>query len=244
MADLPPHREPRACHGSVSRACPATGLAENTAHRAVAHIADSSGPDTRRTRRPATLGGSIHPRIVATVALLPFGLGIEIPLVFMYAYYSSRVFSPAGSNALAQVSLMAMICVPAVVFYGGALAIWWPTVRWTPARQLAAVMATGVLGAAVVVGMLVSGWFMSAIGMLATAVACVVGGSVAMVILYCVCWSPPVGSGGPSDVRCLECLYDMRGQHECRCPECGASFTVAELLCRGDYAPPIGLDWR
>lgn len=37
---------------------------------------------------------------------------------------------------------------------------------------------------------------------------------------------------GKLDVRCPECDYRMVGLHESRCPECGATFTLDELLSR------------
>lgn len=41
---------------------------------------------------------------------------------------------------------------------------------------------------------------------------------------------PDVQRSRAASVRCPSCSYSMNGLHECTCPECGARFTIDELL--------------
>jgi len=55
-----------------------------------------------------------------------------------------------------------------------------------------------------------------------------IGGGIALIVVARICWEPREGPAVP----CPKCGYDLRGQQECRCPECGQQFTVGELMQR------------
>lgn len=119
-----------------------------------------------------------------------------------------------------------LLCImPAPVLVGGSLCIWLSTVNWTPRRRCDACFAVLTL---IVVLALAAALipFDEALGYIALTVASLVGSAGILVVLARICHEPRKGP----DVPCPKCGYDLRGQHECRCPECGERFTVGELM--------------
>ena len=169
---------------------------------------------------------SPHPRVAATFALIPIIVGLEIPLVafgnLLERHFNSVVaWSPA-------------MLFPGLMLYLGCLLIWWPVVDWTPRRRL------GLLGISLAFALLLLlaagvpqllGWRTDS-AILTLLSTSLMASGLALWAAAWICHDPPE----PAKVACPSCGYDLRGQHECRCPECGEQFTVGELAghCAGD----------
>jgi len=111
--------------------------------------------------------------------------------------------------------------------------LWRGTVRWTARRVLLTVGAAGVaLFVGVIVGIAAAtlddefGWFV---------------GGVVWILLWLTAtvliWRETslerrnrVQSAGVDTLACPRCGYNMTGLRESTCPECGAAFTISELL--------------
>jgi hypothetical protein len=144
---------------------------------------------------------------------------MEIPLVafgdFLERHFSSLVaWAPA-------------MLFPGVMLYVGCLLIWRPVVTRTRRRRL------GLLG--------ISLAFLSVLLLAGTAPqllrwqtdsavltllsSSLIASGLALWAMAWICHDP----AEPAKVACPSCGYDLRGQQECRCPECGEQFTVGEL---------------
>ena len=165
---------------------------------------------------------SPHPRVAATFALIPVIVGLEIPMIRLgdvleRQFNSICAWSPA-------------VLFPALALYLGCLLIWRPAVDWIPRRRLRLLgMATGfVLLLLLAVGLpRLLGWGteLSLLTLLSTSlVAC----GLTLWATAWICHDPAPSA----KVACPSCGYDLRGQRECRCPECGQQFTVGELAQR------------
>ncbi len=67
---------------------------------------------------------------------------------------------------------------------------------------------------------------------LLTAAQPLIGGTVALGIAWL--GMPRGGDRTPTRTPCPQCGYDLRGQTECRCPECGATFTLGDIAEQAD----------
>lgn len=168
----------------------------------------------------------MHPRLVATFALIPITVGIQCALWWAFAYLARRPLG--GTNWWAETGQIILFCLaPVTLFYGGGLLIWWPTVRWTHRKRFGVLVTTLVLllvlvstAALVLVNQELAFAALLLVGLAA-------GGS-ALVVVGRICYEPREGPAVP----CPKCGYDLRGQRECRCPECGEQFTLGELVQR------------
>ena len=167
---------------------------------------------------------SPHPRVAATFALLPLIVGMEIPVVafgdFLERHFSSLVaWSPA-------------MLFPGVTLYVGCVLIWRPAVNWTPKRRLGllgiSLAFLLVLLLAATVPQLLRWRTDSAVLTLLS--SSLIASGLALGTMARICHDP----AEPAKVACPSCGYDLRGQHECRCPECGERFTVGELAGRSE----------
>jgi hypothetical protein len=173
---------------------------------------------------------SPHPRVAATFALLPLIVGLEIPIAFLGDFLEGRFNS--------VVAWSPTMLFPGLMLYLGCLLIWWPVVDWTPRRRL------GLLGISLVLALLLLlaaglprlfGWGTdsSVLTLLSTSL---VTSGLALWATAWICHDLPE----PAKVACPSCGYDLRGQRECRCPECGKQFTVGELLHHSGAADAWG----
>ncbi|MFN0137508.1 MAG: hypothetical protein ACKVS9_15495 [Phycisphaerae bacterium] len=165
---------------------------------------------------------SLHPRVAATFALIPLTFGVVIGAYLLLSEY----WVSAGGWIL----LLGVVLGPAFVFYGGSLLIWWPTVRWTRRKLIGTLVTTllyvlSIAAVGVPFGVL-SGNPMSFVWML---VASLLFGPVALVTLSWICWTPLAEREAAGCVPCPKCGFDLRGQQECRCPECGFVFQVGQI---------------
>lgn len=173
---------------------------------------------------------SPHPRVAATFALFPLIVGLEIPMAvlgdFLERHFSSLVaFSPAA-------------LFPALMLYLGCLLIWWPVIDRTPRRRLGMLVvslafALLLLLAAGLPQFLGWGINSSLVTLVSTSL---VASGLALWATAWICHDLPE----PAKVACPSCDYDLRGQRECRCPECGEQFTVGELLHHSEPADAWG----
>jgi hypothetical protein len=116
---------------------------------------------------------------------------------------------------------------PGFAFYLGCFLIWKGTIAWTSQRRagvFAIVMASvlTILLAAAVPAMLGASndWVLFTL----LSAGLIVSG-VALWVTARICYDPP----DPAQVLCPSCGYDLRGQRECRCPECGEEYALGDL---------------
>jgi hypothetical protein len=169
--------------------------------------------------------GPMHPRLVATFALIPITIGIQIAL---YVALTWVAWSVAGTSWWLKAGAMILFCLaPVVMFYGGGLLIWWRTVRWTHGKHFGVLVTTLVL-LLVLVSTAALVFVSEPLVFVVLPLVGLIGGSIALIVVSRICWEPREGPAVP----CPKCGYDLRGQQECRCPECGQQFTVGELMQR------------
>jgi hypothetical protein len=177
----------------------------------------------------------MRPRLVATLVLIPVVLVVwYVALNWLLSFmFAPPVTTPTRGSSLNWIGFALVYSGPFPWYYFAVLAIWWRTVRWTGARRVwVAVISLIVLVAAVVSGTL------GAVGVapllqIATNSLLV---PAALFALSVVCY--PRGDELPTGgVACPRCGYDLRGQRECRCPECGQQFALGELTWSATRAP-------
>lgn len=157
--------------------------------------------------------------MAATFALIPLIVGLEFPMVafgdFLERHFSSvMAWSPA-------------MLFPGLMLYLGCLLIWRPVVDWTPRRRL------GLLGISLAFALLLLlaagvpqllGWRTDSAILTLLSTSLMASGLAVWAAAW-VCHDPPE----PAKVACPSCGYDLRGQRECRCPECGEEYTLGDL---------------
>jgi hypothetical protein len=114
--------------------------------------------------------------------------------------------------------------------------LWRGLVRWTRQRVLYTVLAAPL---ALLLGTLTGLAFVGGVGMPAEPGMLVGGGvpPIAWVLATVLIWRETpqeriarLTAAGTENISCPVCGYNMTGLHESRCPECGAQFTLDELL--------------
>ncbi len=192
------------------------------------HTTGDSPPHRRRQI------GLLHPRLVATIALLPLTGGVLIIEAFICDWL--RIDPDRPLTVL-------IFMTPMVCFNAGLLLIWWRTIKWTASRRLKV--------AAILLGLLAlytpaAAYLLMAndddVGILLCLSVSFTGGAVAMVLISAVCWTPPGNPITPRPVPCPQCGHDLRGQRSCRCGACGYQATLAELAASKAVADALGLD--
>lgn len=162
---------------------------------------------------------SPHPRVAATFALIPLTVGLEIPMALL-GDFLERHFETV-------VAWSPTVLFPGLMLYVGYLLIWWPAVDWTPKRHL------GLLGVSLIFILLLLlavgvpqflQWHVDS-ALLTLLSTSLVASGLALWAAARICHDP----AEPAKVACPSCGYDLRGQRECRCPECGEQFTVGQL---------------
>jgi hypothetical protein len=172
-------------------------------------------------RRPTI--SAPHPRLVATFALVPITVGVEIGL-----YYAFAAWVSGANQFVLYACILALPLAPVLIFYAGGLLIWWPTVRWTTRKRWGVFLTSAALAALLVPAARLA-LAENGLGMLATLLVGLLGGGVALIVVGRICWTPPSES---TEIHCAKCGYDLRGQRECRCPECGEQFTLGDVVGR------------
>jgi hypothetical protein len=115
--------------------------------------------------------------------------------------------------------------------------LWRGVVRWTRRRVGLTLLATlGSIGCGVFVGVMcvaLNGQMPPPIGILFGGGVVPIVWTVATVVLWRETPAERVArltAGGAPPAACPLCGYSLVGLRECRCPECGATFTIDQLL--------------
>lgn len=170
------------------------------------------------------------PRILASLALVPATVGLWLLSYLLYMRFLFSVFTPP-SRASIILAFLLLSVLPVVVFFGGSLAIWWTAVRWTPDRRRRVFFTIAAfLGLMLVTPTIVAlAWIDPWEGIAWSLAVGLLGGAAALVWITVVCHTPRRAAGTRA-APCPNCGYDLRGQRECRCPECGTPFTIGEIM--------------
>ena len=175
---------------------------------------------------------NLHPRLARTIALAPIVLGTTVcsSVAYVIGIIPSFARSVPGTTLSALYPIVVFIvfvwAIP-VIGYGGSLWIWWPTFGHHPRHRAVVLKATVVYLAVLSPSILLTLLLDPFLGSMASIVLALIGCGVAVIVINRKLAAPDHAGGA---VPCPHCAYDMRGQHECRCPECGAQFTVGELI--------------
>jgi hypothetical protein len=163
-------------------------------------------------------------RIMLAILMLP--AAALLYLVVLFVAFEVNSFPDDAEFHLAN-----MVTAPAVAVYWHL--IWLPTMQWHRRRA----MATAVSGAAAIalgaaVGFMVA-FVDDEFGIFVGGVTSII----AWLIATCFIWRESAAeraerlrSSGGQTIACLNCGYNMTGLREPKCPECGGSFSLDELL--------------
>lgn len=176
--------------------------------------------------------GLIHPRLAMTIALLPVSGSLGV----IWATLAAQWLIDDSVHLFFGV----LFGLPALVFYWGSLLIWWPTIHWTAGKFLAVVIGSLILIAGLAIGIIAIG---EAEGPESVALLCLVAGvgsGVAMGVTHSILWTEPAALT-PGSIPCPHCRADLRGQRDCRCPDCQQQFTLGELAAAKVVADAVGL---
>ncbi len=183
-----------------------------------------------------TRSGPLHPRLAISFLLLPLSLGVIGMLWAAATYLVSDLRLPAATVVFCAAAVLAALLPPGIAYVGGVL-LWAPTVRWTrrrrPSMRLLHLAAAVTMAAGLGVTILSSVFWL----FLVLFASSLILAGIALIVMNRICYDPPdVGDEMP----CPACGYDLRGQRECRCPECGRRYTVGELVNRSQLLDPLG----
>jgi hypothetical protein len=183
-------------------------------------------------------------RAGVSVALAPLLAGVAFFLSYVVAGWAPRWARGWNGFYYPTDELVFAMLVLAAAGYVASLSWLWSRGR----RRTNAFWKAGLLTAAltlltIVVGVLIegSGMFRGAEEILIGGVVCV-GGAAAILVwvqaAHRFARRRPLHNtqDGAIDLRCPSCGYRMVGLHESRCPECGTSYTLDELLARQHFA--------
>lgn len=163
-------------------------------------------------------------RIMLAILMLPLGAAVyTFTVVMLYQLWGlndTAVFM--SGNAVTAVFL--------AVYWTG---LWRRSVRWDRVRIRATIVAIGLA--------LVAGLVIGLAGLIVDdSFGCFIGGIVFMLTglaFVTLAWRERPGeralrttSGRHAGVACPTCGYNMTGLRESACPECGAQFTLDELM--------------
>ena len=180
-------------------------------------------------RKPPSIS-TLNPRVGASFALIPLTFGVFM-LIYSLAYLGAMDEFWMGALALA----------PLCIFYGGSLIIWLPVVQWTRKKRIGTwiislclvIPAAGLAALAAI--------YQNYIALPASLVFSLIGGGIALILLNWIWWTPPHQRASAGAVPCPRCGYDLRGQRECRCPECGQSFDLSQIVAAAGTQSPDDL---
>jgi len=166
-------------------------------------------------------------RLVLAMLILPFAVIVMIAAIAVDISMNSR------SSLGGVLAAWSVTDVFVIVYW---IAIWRSPVKWTPQRQA---LTVGCVVLAVV-GAIVSFGALWNIGGIQIEPAALFGGGIfpiVFVLTTVFAWRETpaerharVTDRGTDTIACPICGYNMTGLREARCPECGVSFTLDELL--------------
>ena len=167
-------------------------------------------------------------RILLTILLFP-----SATLVLFIAFILLEDFRPLDDESAMIVSA-ALTCGYMVGYW---LLLWRRAVAWTPRRlQLTGWACAGAAALGIALGCGLA----AAVGYNGTMFGSMfgsLGGVIAWMIATIVVWretpaerAARLSRAGADALVCPSCGYNLTGLRESRCPECGAAFTLNELL--------------
>ena len=117
------------------------------------------------------------------------------------------------------------------------VALWWKSVVWTPGRvQTTVGCAAGAAGVGVTLGLMIAATFPYGADELAFFTGSLVATVLWIIGTICI-WrenqserAARLRRAGADTIVCPACGYNLTGLREARCPECGAQYTLNELL--------------
>jgi hypothetical protein len=167
-------------------------------------------------------------RILLTVLMFPSAV-----LILFISFIVLEDFPPLDDEEAMMVS-GALTCGYMLVYW---VMLWRRVVNWTSARLQRTFWS---VFAAVVVGAVIGGMVAAIIrynGGLAGMMLGSLAGTVFWIIATIVVWretpaerAARISRAGADALVCPTCGYNLTGLREARCPECGAQFTLNELL--------------
>src|SRR5262245_6155290 len=128
---------------------------------------------------------------------------------------------------------------PAVALFVAQFFIWSPAIRWTLYKRLVYLIVSAIyIGCMVLAAfpynIMFGRWTFEKIAVWPLTVG------FAAVLNAWAYGTSPTRSDAETRVACPKCGYDLRAQRECRCPECGHAFTLADIAGGPPRRPPPG----
>jgi hypothetical protein len=167
-------------------------------------------------------------RLVLAMLLLPASGAV---FVILFA----AILRPGAPPSVSRLLLLWAIVYLFIGVYW--LLLWRTEVKWTAGRVAATAGGTAL---ALFAGVAMAALCLSLNRILPVQLLILAGGGtvpIAWVLLTVIVWreTPAERAGrlaaaGASDVLCPVCGYRMTGLREARCPECGAAFTLEQLM--------------
>jgi hypothetical protein len=162
------------------------------------------------TRNPPT--ENLHPRVAASFALVPIVIGsVALPALL-----------PGLQTPILTVALL--VIIPPGLVFGVGLFLWRPALERSPRTAWRFNLVCGLYTVVILTGAVFS-LLGGMLGIGLTIVAGVLGAGVGFLVLSTIVRSPE-----SNPLACANCDYDLRGQYECRCPECGHEYTVGDIV--------------
>jgi hypothetical protein len=168
-------------------------------------------------------------RLILAMLILPCTGAVFLLLILAF------VVPAGGPPAVGRLLLVWFLLYAFVGAYW--VVLWWDMVQWNPRRVALTAAATGlslVIGAAVALGGL------ALYPMLLLPPAVLIGGGtvpITWVLSTVLVWRETAAerltrltAHGMPVLACPLCGYNLAGLTEARCPECGASFTLEQLV--------------
>jgi len=159
----------------------------------------------------------LRPRVAATIMLVPFSFGVAM---FLFGVSLESEVSSINHDA----NILISVYLATLTAIAGNLLIWGAVVRWTPLKVVGTIFTlTATALIATFASLFASGIGGSGLGVVvAIGVVCILG-SVSVVLLHWIWWSPPHARALHGRVPCPQCGYDLTGNVSGRCPECGCA---------------------
>lgn len=174
-------------------------------------------------------------RLLLAAMLLPLSIALLVVLIML--------ISINGNPSPLETALLWIAVDGFVVAYW--LWVWKDLVRWTPSRHVRTVAA----GVAAILVSTVFGSVFHLLGRPPLAASIMVGGGpspIVWVFLTILIWRESAAERrdrmrktGSQVIPCPVCGYNLTGLREARCPECGTSFTLNELMANTHQPDPL-----
>jgi hypothetical protein len=181
-----------------------------------------------------TRQGSLLARWAASIAAPLIVLGLNGAVRNVIEVYSSPTgwlwmdTAPGSVMVIRRAWLWNLMAVaPIGMFVAAEWVIWTPVILWTARKKAVAIAGMVALGLLCFLDFLPVDAACEGLSLLSPLWSLALG-TVIVLVSWCY-FSPPTPSPDVMNVLCPSCGYDLRGQRECRCPECGREFSLSDL---------------